>query len=513
MVQRNVLCNQSMVRWMLLGLALVFSALGAKGQIPPIPLPIPNTTVFSPPQDVSNGSVFTYQMAVDSAGNVNLAWQSFQGDVFFSRSSDGGRTFSAPTDVSNAPASSGFQIAVDSSCNIYVVWFDFNANVISTIRSTDGGASFSDPVTISTSPGAPSLTIGPSGNLYLCWPTGTLPQSIFCSQSADGGATFSPPVKVADLNRGPSLTLIAVDDAGNINLVWTDQFLIPNSDFEFYTDVFFSRSSDGGVTFSPPQNLTGNLNFPPELSMALDPSGNINVLWETVPNGNVFLSRSNDGGATFFRTQVTPYLSTGSSPTPEGPRMALDSCGNINVVWFDNSSGNRAILFSRSTDGGVSFSAPRNLSGTTADSRIPQIAADPGGNINVVWEETISGSSSNNFIPDIFFSRSSDGGASFSTPQNISNNAGDSFTPAIALDSSGSINVAWLDDTPGTVDIFFSRGVTTDSILNGCLALPRASSGNLPGTISEPAVRERKFQKLQHEKRYQNSAISAPVSQ
>jgi hypothetical protein len=499
MARRNVLCNQSMVRWMLLGLALAFSALGVEGQIPPIPLPVPSAPVFSSPQDVSNGGVSTYQMAVDSAGNVNLAWQNNSpGDVFFSRSSDGGRTFSAPTDLSNAPTNFGsFQIALDSSGNIYLVWFNVNANVISSIRSTDGGASFSVPVAISINPGPPSLTIGPSGKVFLCWTTAAVPRSIFCSDSADGGATYSSPVKVADLNRGFLPPLIAVDGAGNINLAWIDDFLIPNSDFSFYHDVFFSSSRDGGATFSASQDLSGHLNFPPSLSMALDPSGNINILWESIPHGNVFLNRSNDGGATFFRTQVTPYLSTGLSPTPEAPSMALDSCGNINVVWFDDSLGNLAVFFSRSIDGGGSFSVPRNLSGTTTDSRAPQIAADSGGNINVVWEEKTPGSPSNNFISDIFFTRSGDGGGSFSTPQNISNDAGRSTASAIALDSGGNINVAWMDDTPGTLDVFFSRGaIAVGPLLNVCVPValpgvgtPLAVGGwRTPGSDAHAAV-------------------------
>src|SRR5258708_5420560 len=325
MDQHKDLCRQSMIRRMLLGIVLMAWALGVEGQIfhfpLPVPLPIPNTPVFTSPQDVSNGRVATYQMAVDPAGNVNLAWQNNSpGDLFFSRSSDRGRTFSAPVDLSNAQLGNwSFQIAVDSSGNIYAVWYDFNANVISSIRSTDGGASFSDPVTLSTSPGPPSLTIDAFGNLFLCWTTGATPRSIFCSQSADGGATFSPPIKVTDLNRGFLPPLIAVDGAGNINLAWTDSFLIPNSDFSFYQDVFFSASNDGGVTFSPPQDLSGHLLFPPTLSMALDSSGNINVLWESIPRGNVFLSRSNDGGATFSRTQTTNYPVFGSSPSPEAP--------------------------------------------------------------------------------------------------------------------------------------------------------------------------------------------------
>src|SRR6266849_2179219 len=45
----------------------------------------------------------------------------------------------------------------------------------------------------------------------------------------------------------------------------------------------------------------------------------------------------------------------------------------------------------------------------------------------------------------------------FSTPKNISNNTGNSLQPRIVVDSSGNINVVWRDDTPGHFDSFFSR--------------------------------------------------------
>jgi hypothetical protein len=297
-----------------------------------------------------------------------------------------------------------------------------------------------------------------------------VPRLISCSQSTDGGATFSPAVTVASLNRNFQAPLMAVDNAGNINLAWTDNFLIPNSDFAFIYDVFFSRSTDGGTTFSPPQKLSGDLLFPPTLTLALDPSGNINLLWNSILPGNVFFSRSNDGGATFTPTQVTNYP-VGPSPHPESASMAIDSGGNINVVWFDDSAGNFAIFFSRSTDGGATFSPAQNISGATTANFIPGIATDARGNIDVVWNQRTPGTPSNTFISDIVFSRSTDGGTSFSTPLKISN-SGESFAAAIALDSCGNINVAWTDDAPGTVDLFFTRGATSTKILNICIPVP-----------------------------------------
>ena len=97
------------------------------------------------------------------------------------------------------------------------------------------------------------------------------------------------------------------------------------------------------------------------------------------------------------------------------PQVAVDSKGSINIVWLDTTPGYYAVFFSRSTDGGATFSTPQNLSNNPAGSTSPQIAVDSGGNINVVWVDNTP----SNY--QIFFSRSIDGGATFSTPMNISN--------------------------------------------------------------------------------------------
>ena len=43
------------------------------------------------------------------------------------------------------------------------------------------------------------------------------------------------------------------------------------------------------------------------------------------------------------------------------------------MVWTDFTAGNNDIFFARSTDGGLTFSEPENLSETTGGSFLPQI--------------------------------------------------------------------------------------------------------------------------------------------
>jgi hypothetical protein len=90
-------------------------------------------------------------------GNVYVCWAQFVGvggnnGVFFSRSTDGGRTYSHPTKISAGVHGSQFcDIAVSANGTVYVTWRSFEGrgntqvNGVVLARSTDGGATFTKP--------------------------------------------------------------------------------------------------------------------------------------------------------------------------------------------------------------------------------------------------------------------------------------------------------------------------------------------------------------------------------
>src|SRR2546426_5548687 len=222
---------------------------------------------------------------------------------------------------------------------------------------------------------------------------------------------FSTPKNISN-NTGNSLQpRIAVDSSGNINVVWRDDTL-------GHFDILFSRSVDGGASFPTPKNLSNNSAGTSLPLIAVDSSGNINVVWDgrvgSLGNVDIFFSRSSDGGATFS----TPKDLSNNLAFSSQPQIALDSSGNITLVW----AGQVDIFFSRSIDGGVTFSPPKNVSNSTpvfgAFAAVPQIAVDSGSNINVVWRGLGIGP------VDTFFSRSTDGGVTFSARKRISNSTG-----------------------------------------------------------------------------------------
>src|SRR4029453_302619 len=130
--------------------------------------------------------------------------------------------------------------------------------------------------------------------------------------------------------------------------------------------------------------------------------------------------------------------------TSEFPAVAFDGGSNVLVVWADDTSGNKEVLAKRSTDGGITFSSTINVSNNTGSSESPVVALDGTNSMYVVWSDDVSGSK------EILAKRSTDGGPTFSSAVNVSSNTGSSESPAVALGGANNVDVVGGDDTTGT---------------------------------------------------------------
>jgi hypothetical protein len=258
--------------------------------------------------------------------------------------------------------------------------------------------------------------------------------------AARAQTVFSAPQNVSNSGSNAGYQQIAIDANGKINAVWID-----NSAGSYA--VLFSRSSNGGVSFSTPLNVSNHPGSGADgPQIGLDPKGNICIVWSDNSSGSYasFFTRSIDGGSSFS----APLLISNSGATSAGGvRIAVDASGNINLVWADTSPGYNAIFFSRSADGGTSFSSPINVSNNSLGAGSPPgIGVDPQGNIYVVWEgtSTLAGAPSGT-TQDAFLSVSANGGTTFSSPVNYSGDQLNVFVsnPQVVATSMNSINLLW----------------------------------------------------------------------
>jgi len=347
------------------------------------------------------------------------------------------------------------QLAVDAGGTVHVVWADLTPGNfdIYYMQSRDAGATFTPLRNLSNSPGAstlPQLSVDARGDVYIAWweiPAGEGNSQVFFTRSRDGGATFSAPKNIPATFGSSFLARLVVDSHGWINVVWVEN----TADRQ---DIFFTQSRDAGESFAPPRNLSGSTgwNFLPQL--AVDAKGNITVVWVNTgaEHQGIWLTHSDDAGASFAAPRnLCPQARRATQPC-----LAVDANGNIHMAWRDMSADRSQVFYARSTDAGKTFSAPQGVSATLLGPCVhPHLAVDAQGNVYLVWQQCPGTK------PEIWFSYSRDSGASFSQPHNLSGTRGTSrifahWAPLVATPA-GNVSVVWMDDTGGQFDILFTH--------------------------------------------------------
>jgi hypothetical protein len=142
-------------------------------------------------------------------------------------------------------------------------------------------------------------------------------------------------------------------------------------------------------------------------------------------NGSIYVARYDDDGATYVRTvrveRGTPSvwgLFQDKINIAVDQSVGTPTAGNVYVAWarYSGQSANNVILFSRSTDGGATFSRPVRLTQGLAEEQFADIGVGPEGAVYVTYREIAHQGPTQNRIRIV---RSTDGGQSFSAPATV----------------------------------------------------------------------------------------------
>jgi hypothetical protein len=393
-------------------------------------------------------------------------------------------------------------------------WSDGSARGVVTAASFDGGLTWSQATpAFSTCSGGPDVratdpwvAITRDGVVLVVALTTTggtfqagATNAVQVARSTDGGRTFLPPVTV--LRSGGAFfsdkeTMTADPTDGRfVYAVWDR--LIEGAG----GPTWFARSVDGGVTWEDAriiQGFNGESQSIGNLIRVL-PDGTLVNLYMYLQGGedNVELAqvqviRSTDKGATWSAPiVVADYMGRGArAPNAiavrDGsiiPQMAVAPNGTLYVVWQDaRFTGVRdAIAISRSTDGGLTWSAPTRVnSAAQAAAFTPQVHVRGDGVVGVTFFDFRS-EAGVGAQADYWLARSADGGATW-TETRVANTFNLAQAPLVSgayflgdymgLTSAGTAFIAFYTRTtgPSLTDVFATRIEATAAVTQMALS-------------------------------------------
>jgi hypothetical protein len=338
-------------------------------------------------------------------------------------------------------------------------WNDGGARGLVSSWSKDGGATW-HPVVIpdvSACSGNlnyarasdPWVSFAPNGDLYsisLSFNEPGLPSpanAILVNKSTNGGESWGAPIAIAaDSTNGLDKQSITADpfDSHFVYAAW-DRFVsppgFPPSDLgrfhaaAFVQQAFFSRSTDGGATWEP-----GRVLYNPGTQ-----AGTIGSIINVLPDRTLV-----DGFVVFanHKRQI------------RGAYVADVRSTDLGVTWSK-----KATLIAPVDASFPGPTDPDNTGKTIRGGELPDFAVDrTNGNLYAVWDDDLPDG-----IDKIYFSQSTDGGLTWSTPvkinqtpTNIPDLDQQAFTATVKVAANGTVGVTYYDFRNNTS----APGLTTD---------------------------------------------------
>jgi len=227
-------------------------------------------------------------------------------------------------------------------------------------RSLDSGATWSrsyvpraGPIALFERAGDPVVDFDGFGNAFYTGVAfsrgGENDVSVWVAKSIDGGLTYDTPMMVDEGNGDPGTPFFEFNDkpwivadkrttgtgAGYVYVTWTSFVDIDGDGLQDTYHILFSRSIDGGATFSTPIQVSDTGNSTNQLSqVAVGPNGEVYVSWINwnLPTTRILFDKSTDYGASFGTDiEVQSFVEIPSlqyiSRTPPSISMAADTSG------------------------------------------------------------------------------------------------------------------------------------------------------------------------------------------
>jgi hypothetical protein len=180
-----------------------------------------------------------------------------------------------------------------------------------------------------------------------------------------------------------------------VYVIWEDE------SFSFYSNILFTKSNDGGATFSNVTNLSKSRGLSWNAEIASSGDGNVFVVWEdNGPGLDLQLAKSRDRGQTFDNST---NMGT-DEPDSHFPKIALGYNNTINLAWVGRgiAADEAETFYARGYDSGNFFDSAIDLSNSPqrTSHHVQIITSSSSNNTYAIWDDASDASLWEDFVSE-----------------------------------------------------------------------------------------------------------------
>lgn len=287
--------------------------------------------------ETAEGGIRSPVLVADKTGRTHAFWwviESSSADpdqemqaIYYARESDG--EWSTPVDILVSNGARFPTAAIDPSGSLHVLWQGSLNQYFTSRASVEVALSaraWSPPVALGSGNIRGQITADNLGSLHVVYP-GPGSEGVYYQVSSDRGEIWSSASNVSstrsqDASADWARASVGVD--GNVHVVWTE-FRLPNGWPP--TGVYYSRSDDGGATWTNPEEIAGE--GYDQISIAIAGDETVHVVWNGMAGIDGRYHRlSTDGGRTW--SEIAMITARGATSGP--PQIAVDSSETLHLL-------------------------------------------------------------------------------------------------------------------------------------------------------------------------------------
>jgi len=348
----------------------------------------------------------------------------------------------AMKEVSSDHVVTNVKSAMDAQGNVHLLWYNW-ANqadpnlAVYYMKLDNRGNPLTGEILIDSYAGIGDIFVDPQGDVHITYTKSYIPgqglyfETYYIKLDNDGNVLI-PNKRLTFNSQGSYEPVVKTDDTDNIYVIWQDWIS--------GEQLYFTKMDQWGNILVDRKHIN-SYRHDKTSDFVFDLDGNIHLFWSNGPYATAsgwrqyeinYMKLDQNGNALIPRTRLTYNSERSYYASP-----VVDSDGNINLIWLDDTPGNSEIYYMKmDTSGNVLIGATRTTY-DPADSDFPDVTITPSDEIIVTWQDMRDGNW------EIYYQILDNYGNVLQGDTRITCTPEDSLTPDVTVDDGGILHVVW----------------------------------------------------------------------